>query len=156
MKDDGSILDTSSKYSIYSNTNTDNAQNDWSDDKPIVFKMHGCISVGGIVFTQEDFRTIIYGNSQIRNFLNAIFTKQTVVFIGFGLSDPHIDSILSYLHENNKGKGKPHYILINDLHSLRIQRMEKNYEIRVINYISTDGHPQVLEFLELLEKARDI
>jgi hypothetical protein len=156
LENEFSISDTSPRYGIYANTNIGKAQNDWADDKPIIFKMHGCINAGGIVFTQEDFREIIYSNSQIRNFLNAMFTKQTVVFIGFGLSDPHMDSILSYLYENNKGKGKPHYILINDLTNLKIKFIEDKYEIRVINYASTDGHPQVLEFLELLEKVKDI
>ena len=156
MQEEVSILDASSKYSIYSNLNITNAQKDLSEDKPIVFKMHGCINAGGIVFTQEDFRKIIYGNSQIRNFLNTIFTMRTVIFLGFGLSDPHIDSVLSCLWEINKGMGKPHYILINDCSTLKIQSIEKKYEIRVINYTSTNGHPQVLEFLEILEKARDI
>jgi hypothetical protein len=152
-------LDATSKssnsghYRIFTNRNVAEANNAWKSRKPIVFKMHGCVSdQGSIVFTREEFRRIIYVGV-VKEFLKAIFSSRTVIFLGFGFSDPHIDSILSFLYEVNKGLGSPHYVLSNDLSNIQKQRLERTYGVRVINYTATTGHPEVPEFIRLLKST---
>jgi hypothetical protein len=140
----------SSYYRIFTNRNVAEANNVWKSGKPIIFKMHGCVTdQSSIVFTREDFRRVIY-IGVVKEFLQAIFRSQTVIFLGFGFSDPHIDNILSFLYEVNSGLGSPHYVLSDDLSNIQKHNLERNYGVRVINYTSSSGHPEVPEFLRLL------
>lgn len=141
----------SSYYRVFTNRNAVEANNAWKQKKPIVFKAHGCVSDhDSIVFTVEEFRRIIYQHA-VSSFLETIFRARTVIFVGFGFSDPHIDSILSFLYEANKGLGSPHYVLMNNLSRLQKRLLEQKYEVRVINYIpSSKDYPEVPELLRLL------
>jgi predicted NACHT family NTPase len=148
--DGGSVSSGTGYYDVYTNRNVTEANNAWKKGKPIVFKMHGCVKDhDSIVLTREDFRREIY-RGFVKEFLKAIFSSQTVVFLGFGFSDPHIDAILSFLYEVNSGLGSPHYVLANDLTNLQKQNLQRNYGVRVINYTSTPGHPQVVDFIRFL------
>ena len=114
--------------------------------------MHGCVSDhDSIVFTRDDFRSAIH-HGPVNGFLDAIFRSRTVIFLGFGFSDPHVDAILSFLHEINSGLGSPHYVLTHDLTDIQKRTLERRYGVSVINYSSTPGHPQVVEFIRLLQK----
>jgi predicted NACHT family NTPase len=137
-------------YRVFTNRNVTEANNAWKSGKPIIFKMHGCVTdQNSIVFTREDFRREIYLGS-VKEFLKAIFSSETVLFLGFGFSDPHIDSILSFLYEVNSGLGSPHYVLTHDLSNIQKHTLERNYGVRVINYVSTAGHPQVADFIRFI------
>ncbi len=145
-----STSSNSRHYRVFTNRNVPEANNAWRSSKPIIFKMHGCVTnQESIVFTREEFRRIIY-IGKVKEFLQAIFRSETVIFLGFGFSDPHIDSILSLLYEANEGLGSPHYVLSNDLSMFQKHKLERNYGVRVINYTSSDGHPEVAEFIRFL------
>jgi hypothetical protein len=112
--------------------------------------MHGCVSDhDSIVFTRDDFRHAIH-HLPVNGFLDAIFRSRTVIFLGFGFSDPHIDAILSFLRESNSGLGSPHYVLT-QVTEIQKRNLERNYGVSVINYSSTPGHPEVVEFIRLLQ-----
>lgn len=148
--DTTSISCGSRHYRVFTNRNVAEANNAWKGGKPIVFKMHGCVTDhSSIVFTREDFRREIYLGF-VKEFLKAIFSSRTVLFLGFGFADPHIDAILSFLYEVNSGLGSPHYVLTNDITNIQKQRLERNYGVRVINYTSTPGHPQVVDFIRFI------
>lgn len=89
----------------------------------------------------------------VKEFLQAIFRSETVIFLGFGFSDPHLDSILSFLREVSEGLASPHYVLSNDLSNYQKNKLEHNYGVRVINYASSAGHPEVPEFIRLLRSV---
>jgi predicted NACHT family NTPase len=149
-------LDVTSKssnsghYRVFTNRNVAEANNAWKSGKPVILKMHGCVSdQDSIVFTREDFRRVLH-IGKVKEFLQAAFRSETVVFLGFGFSDPHIDSILSFLYEVSEGLASPHYVLSNDLSNIQKRNFERNYGVRVINYTSSNGHPEVPEFIRLL------
>jgi hypothetical protein len=149
--DSTSAASNSGHYRIFVNPNAAEAGNALRAGQRVFFKMHGCISNhGSIVFTYEDFRREIY-TGRAKAFLHAIFNTQTVVFLGFGFSDPHVESILSVLQEANKGLASPHYVLAHDLSAFQKHTLEHKYGVRVINYTSSDGHPQVSEFIRFIK-----
>ncbi len=150
--DGTSALSAGSYYRVFTNQNVPEANNAWKGGKPIVFKMHGCVTDhDSIVFTRSDFRRAIY-HGPVNGFLDAIFRSRTVIFLGFGFSDPHIDSILSFLQEVNSGLGSPHYVLTHDLTNIQRHTLERNYGVNIINYSSSPGHLQVIEFIRLLRE----
>lgn len=150
--DGTSVLSPGRYYRIFSNQNVPEANNAWKGGKPIVFKMHGCVTDhDSIVFTRSDFRRAIH-HGPVNGFLDAIFRSRTVIFLGFSFSDPHIDSILSFLQEVNSGLGSPHYVLTHDLTNIERHTLERNYGVSVINYSSSPGHPQVVKFIRLLRE----
>jgi hypothetical protein len=136
-------------YKINSIQNVSSAISDLRSGQSMVFKMHGGIpDYDSLVFSLEDFRNVMFSREDLRSFLNAILIKCTVIYLGFSFTDPHMDLILSSLHEKNKS-GIPHYVLINDFSDIQKDFMERKYEIRVISYTSSPGHPQVADFLRL-------
>ena len=150
--DGASALSAGRYYRVFTNQNVPEANNAWKGGKPIVFKMHGCVTDhDSIVFTRSDFRRAIY-HGPVNGFLDAIFRSRTVIFLGFSFSDPHIDSILGFLQEVNSGLGSPHYVLTHDLTNIKRHTLERNYGVSVINYSSSPGHPQVIELIRLLRE----
>ncbi len=143
---------SSNFYRMFDNSKIAEARN--SLRNPIIFKMHGCITnQASIVFTSSEFDRVI-NNQTMRNFLSAILATKRLIFLGFSFSDPHLDFILKFIKEIYGGISNPHYALMSDL-SLVNQRMLKNkYDLSIINYQSTQGHPEVLEFLQLLQKLK--
>ena len=148
--DEHSTSSSVGHYRMYTNRSVPEANNAWKDGKPLVFKMHGCVTNhDSIIFTLEDFRREIH-QGHVKEFLKAIFSSQTVIFLGFSFSDPHIDSILGFLYEANHGLASPHYVVSNDLTNIERQKLERTYGVNVINYSSSPGHPQVTDFLSFL------
>ena len=117
----------------------------------MVLKLHGCISSPStIVFTGDEFGQIIHNSPEIRNFINALLTTKTFIFLGFSFSDPHLDSILSFLQNIKTSGASPHYALIADLSDVERSQKESAYGLRIIPYKPNDNlHPEVFEFINL-------
>lgn len=147
--------ENNSFYRIFDNQSIAEANNAWKKH-PIVFKMHGCIrNHKSLVFTSDEFDEIIHNNPAMRTFLTTILGAKRVIFLGLSFSDPHIDNTLKYLRVIYGGLGTPHYALINDASNFDKETIENNYGLNVINYKSTKGHPQILEFLKTLEQIKN-
>ncbi len=149
-----SQLNESDFYRVYDNTRISEARNAFKKH-PVVFKMHGCISNhDSIVFTSSEFDKII-NNQTMRNFMSTILGAKRVLFLGFSFSDPHMDFILKFIREIYGGLSNPHYALMSNLSRVEKEILQNKYDLNVISYQSTDNHPEVLEFLQLLEKTKN-
>jgi predicted NACHT family NTPase len=139
-------------YTVFTNRTTPEAGNAWKKKEPIVFKMHGCSKdQESIVLTLENFQDVL-SERRVRGFLDGVFKAQTVIFLGFSFSDPHIDSILSLLAEANANIGSPHYVLTDSLAKHQRRLWEKKYGVTVLNYEpSNSEHPEVPEFIRFLK-----
>lgn len=154
-----SIPEVASKgtYKIFNNKNVAEALRAFEQNKDIVVKLHGDISSHeSIVLTNQEYNKIIY-DAAVQNFLRTIFSSKTLLFLGFGLTDIHTDLILRNLHTINSGITITHYALMSISSKFDIDSLEKKYGIKVIPYTSSDdSHPEVLEFLQMLENSKPI
>lgn len=144
------------KYKIYDNTTTSEAMRSFEKRDKIVFKLHGNINnQNSIILTNEEYQRIIHNNEKVKNFIRTLFSGKTVVFLGFSLTDIHIDLILTYLHSINDGLPIIHYALMSTSDQFAIDSFERNYGMKIIPYKSSDGsHTEVLDFIKLLSKSK--
>jgi len=140
------------KYRISTNNNAPEASRFFAGNKNTVFKMHGDITdQSSIVLTTSNYQEIINKNQSTRSLLNSIFSTKFFIFVGFSLSDPHIDTILNNIKSINNGIPLSHYVLLNESSSFKISSFENKYGVKVISYTpSSASHPEVNELLRAL------
>ena len=143
------------KYRVHTNKTAPEAARSFSDNKNTVFKLHGDIAdQSSIVLTTTDYRKVVYDNQSTRLFINSLLSTKILIFVGFSLSDPHIDDILKNIMSINKGLPLSHYVLLNEQSKFKIASFEKNYGVKVIAYSPTDdSHPEVADFLRALDNG---
>ncbi len=118
-----------------------------------VFKVHGDVNVpGSIVLGNRDYSRLLYLNPAYRSFLETVFASFTVLFVGFGGSDPDLDGVidrLSTIYERSIGQ---HFILIaeDEFSALERRRLLEDKRLDCITYKRDTSHSQVVEFLRAL------
>lgn len=140
------------KYRISTNNNAPEASRFFADNKNTVFKMHGDITdQSSIVLTTSNYQEIINNNKSTRLLLDSILSTKILIFVGFSLSDPHMDTILDNIKSINNGMPLSHYVLLNESSSFKISSFEMKYGVKVISYKpSNASHPEVIELLRAL------
>lgn len=125
--------------------------------KHVVFKIHGDITdQSTIVLKSSDYQKIMYGSSETKNLLNSLLSTKTIIFIGFSLSDPHIDSILQNIKVNSGNIPISHYALMSEQSKFKISAFESKYGLKVISYTPADRtHSEVKDLLVALNHSTD-
>ncbi len=82
-----------------------------------IIHVHGMasdISIGDFVLTHEDYYKIL-NNNAVRMVLNAIFMQNSILFIGYGGSDPHFEDVTmalsAELNWSDTTPGLPRYYI---------------------------------------------
>ena len=82
-------------------------------DRPFIFKFHGDIDHSeSIILTRQDYDRVIFSSPHVKTFLHSVFSQNTVLFIGYSLSDPDFDLLLTELSMIFEGATPPHYALL--------------------------------------------
>lgn len=120
-----------------------------------IFKIHGDINrVDTIVLGSRDYQNLFYQSPAYRQFLETLFSVHTVLFIGFGGSDPDLDNVLerlSTIYSRSIGK---HYILWPEtkFNLTEKRRLLLDKRLQVIDYKKDKSHSQVNAFISDLSK----
>lgn len=110
-----------------------------------------------IRLTWQELRSYVYANPTFGKFLGSLFQTSTVLFLG--CSGGMIEGILSAIPEltsgsvdNEPGSRAPrHYALMaSDRNIAGTVKRFQIYNIDVLPYTATKGHPQVTQFVESL------
>lgn len=125
-----------------------------------VFKIHGDINrPETIILTSHDYQDSLFRRPAYRSFLETLFTTNTVLFLGFGLNDQDVESMLDKMASIFSRNNDNHFALIEKdrLSTLERKRLAIDKKISVIEYDNTDGsHNQVNEFLKSLQELTDV
>lgn len=142
-------------YRVGTNNNAPEIMRSISKGHPVVMKIHGDIlDQSSIVLTTSDYQRIIYSNPNTRQLLTSLLSTKTFIFLGFSLSDPHIDVILEYLKTINNNMPISHYALINEQSKFKVSSFRKKYGMNLIVYKPSDAtHPEVTEFVRALNTS---
>lgn len=147
------------QYRTFTNNNSPECSRAILNGKKITFKMHGDISdQSSIVLKNSDYQKIINNNQNTRSLLQSLLSTRCFIFMGFSLSDPHINLILESLKNINNNIPISHYILLNENSSFKVSSFGIKYGIKIIQYAPNDStHSEVIEFIRaLINKTDDV
>lgn len=122
----------------------------WNNDH-FVLKAHGDAKTPKeIVLTERDYRNIIYNQSGYQSILHAIFSTNSILFVGVSLNDPELLLLLGYIHNIFHGGSPTHYALVpkNAVTDTEVERWRKDFNIEIIKYDPRDNHVEVKNFLQ--------
>ena len=124
-----------------------------------IFKSHGDIDdIDSIILTREDYARLYKDTSNIVQTLKTLFLTRTVIFIGFGLSDPDFDYIRDNITNTYGCKQIVHYAIMPDMERDEKKYWKEQYGIEVLSYniINNKLQQEHDELLLLIQKIGEI
>ncbi|MBV9084561.1 MAG: SIR2 family protein [Acidobacteriaceae bacterium] len=125
---------------------------EYMKQKPFIVKLHGDLNdPKSIVLGYRQYERLLYDDQTYRYCLETIFGTSSVLFIGFGGSDPDLESIISRV-SSFTGRRRAHWMLVprGTFPYLKAKRMLVDKGITVIEYEKDSMHTGVIDFLERL------
>ncbi|MEE9094080.1 SIR2 family protein [Helicobacter pylori] len=124
-------------------------------------KMHGSLDENNIVFKEQDY--LEYSNifPLIENYIKGVFSTDTVILLGYSLSDQNVKQIISWVNSHSKSV-KPIYFIKTAKEFDRIEfEFYKNKNIHILytqELFEKKGHyEELIKFLkEIKAKPTDI
>ena len=125
--------------------------------KFFLLKAHGDAhtSADQIVFTDKDYRRILYREPGYQSALQSIFTMYSVIFLGSSLQDPELRLLLNYINAAFPEGGTQHYALMTpeSAGETERERWRKDYNMLIIPVSDEDGYADVDRFLGFLAES---
>jgi len=125
-----------------------------------IYHIHGSIeNIEEAVLTTKDYvNTYYYEDSELKSFLDKIFSEYNVIFVGYGLDE--FEVLERILHNGNHGLNR--YILLpiylHELNFFRIkQKYFRNLRVEPIRYyLDFNGHSRLYDLLDSwLQQIKD-
>lgn len=120
-----------------------------------IFKIHGDFDrPSSVILGSRDYQKLFFRSPEYRQFLETIFSVYTVLFIGYGDSDPDLNNILDRLSTIFDRTLDKHYILLpeNKFNFAERKRLLLDKRLEIIEYETDNHHSQVDAFIiELAE-----
>ena len=125
--------------------------------EPHLFKLHGSLNnPGSIVFGRADYRRLNLRTGRLYAYLMSVFSQNTVLFLGYSLTDPDLTVLLENMQEAYDKSTPTCYALVSNdaVSEFNGARLATNYNLQLIRYEPSDpSHPEVLDFLRGLSRA---
>ncbi len=124
-------------------------------------KMHGSLDENNIVFKEQDYLEYSKHFPLIENYIKGVFSTDTVILLGYSLSDQNVKQIISWVNSHSKSV-KPIYFIKTAKEFDRIEfEFYKNKNIHILytqELFEKKGHSDELRsFLEEIKaKPKDI
>lgn len=118
-----------------------------------IFKMHGDIDrPNTIILGTRSYNNLIYKSPEYLSFLETLFTTHTVLFMGFGGSDPDLDYLMDRLSTIFSRTLNKHFILVpkSKFNFTEKRRLLLDKRLEVIEYDPQNDHEHVHSFIENL------
>lgn len=118
----------------------------------VLIKSHGSVShPNHLIFTRSDYANARNKHSHFYELLDALLRTHTFLFVGCGLDDPDIRSLLEdYRYKHPYGQS--HYFVTsnrNYCHEIKIA-ISESLKINIFEYPHTDDHSHLTAYLETL------
>jgi hypothetical protein len=122
-----------------------------------IFKLHGDFQrVKTVVLSSRDYQRWFYREPLYRSFLERVFADFTLIFVGFGGSDPDIDDVLNKLAALSSSNFDPHFLVLprGRLNATERKRLLLDRRLQVLEYDHDPEHTQLGALLrELLSRC---
>lgn len=123
-------------------------------------KMHGSLDKNNIVFKEQDYLEYSKNFPLIENYIKGVFSTDTIILLGYSLSDQNVKQIISWVNSCSKGV-KPIYFIKTAKEFDRVEfEFYKNKNIHILytqEFFGEKGHfEELLNFLkEVKNKPTD-
>jgi hypothetical protein len=128
-------------------------------DAPAIIQWHGSVSnPSSIVFTSQDYDNF-YSRRGVPDTFNALLRAKTVLFVGFGFSDPYLTRLIKEVNFNS-GSEERHFAIVSEDNPSSYSGMKRkaasiNYRCKLIVYGSENSdHSQLLEITKALSPQK--
>ncbi len=124
-------------------------------------KMHGSLDENNIVFKEQDYLEYSKHFPLIENYIKGVFSTDTVILLGYSLSDQNVKQVISWVNSHSKSV-KPIYFIKTAKEFDRIEfEFYKNKNIHILytqELFEKKGHyEELIKFLkEIKAKPTDI
>jgi hypothetical protein len=120
----------------------------------LIIKAHGCMtSAENAILTRSDYFSARQKYSSFFQTLESIFLTNTLLFIGYSLTDPDIQLLL----ENSTITAKsahPHYaVMPTGTHSTLKAAYRRAYNVEILEYSDQNNHEELTESLAALSAS---
>jgi hypothetical protein len=125
----------------------------WRSRQPFILKIHGDVThPQSIVLGRRSYERMLYKNEQYGRCVEQLIGGSSVLFVGFGGSDPNLEHILSRVAIFD-GRSKRHWMVApsRNMPALKAKRLWTDKGINVIVY--NGSHSNLNRFLRSLTKA---
>ena len=125
----------------------------WRSRQPFILKIHGDVShPQSIVLGRRSYERMLYENKQYSRCLEQLIGGSSILFVGFGGSDPNLEHILSRAAIFD-GRSKRHWMVApsRNMPALKAKRLWTDKGINVIVY--QGSHSGLNRFLRNLARA---
>jgi hypothetical protein len=122
-----------------------------------IYKIHGDYRrMDTVVLSTRQYQDVIYHNPGSRFLLSRVFADYTVVFIGYGGTDPDLNNIIDNLAAISEHGFDPHYLLMpkGRLATFSKRVLLDAQRLEVIEYDPRENHQQVEAFVAELTYPR--
>ncbi|GAA7399785.1 hypothetical protein BD0140_07640 [Helicobacter pylori] len=121
-------------------------------------KMHGSLDENNIVFKEQDYLEYSKYFPLIENYIKGVFSTDTVILLGYSLSDQNVKQIISWVNSHSKSV-KPIYFIKTAKEFDRIEfEFYKNKNIHILytqELFEKKGHyEELLSFLKEIKKDK--
>jgi len=121
--------------------------------KPRLFQIHGTLDTPHTL-TREDYRLWEETHPRAYRHLESILLNGTILFVGYSLSDPHLDSLLATVRKVTRGREKRIFAWMWRAPEAQIKLLDRRDKIEVVSIEEEDGWSQA--FTQLAEILRDL
>ncbi len=122
---------------------------DVGQDKAYILKLHGTLHEPGTwVLTQRSYEEAVHHKLRFEETLTGIFRAQTILFVGYSLSDYHLEPIFAKLRSSPENTPPTHYALMPQSEIKPHQRASlEEAGVLVIPYENHESLPKTLTWL---------
>lgn len=134
--------------------------NDLRSPVRLVIKAHGCVSdPSQIVLTRSQYFKERQKHGAFYEILDALFLTNTILFLGYSLSDPDIQLVLENSNIAAQSSHKHYAFISDDLHPDIEQAMSNTYNIHFIKYTQSrhdEAETAIKELADSVNKFRSL
>lgn len=136
------------------NYKADNINNILTSPARPILKLHGCVKdlQAPLIISSSDYQWLEHEGKLMLDALRSLLMTRTALFVGYSLSDPDVNHILSSIFTRHHSSVEPaHFILHEKSPSIiyRKEMLNKWYGVKVLSYDASGGrgHDEGLEML---------
>jgi hypothetical protein len=125
----------------------------------LFIKAHGCVSsVNQTILSRSEYFNMKKKYGGFFDVLNALFVANTILFLGYSLSDPDVQLVLENSNISAKSS-RPHYMLLassnEDESGVMARMMQRVYNVKVIYYdvLVAGDHSESIRMLNQLKDS---